>query len=471
MQDIRKPYTRSRSNRDLPSRVEQFESNSYPEDEVEEFEEAAPVHIPVKKTFRTRRNVDQMDMFPRRRHDDYPEDAPRPRTSSDIVYRDPRTRYPRRTGAFGSFGTWAFIGTIVVLAGGAGLLTYVFDRATATIIPKHQDIDVHKTILFSREGDGVPFVIATSSMSKSKSLPLSETKKVEAKASGSIIIYNKFDTEPQKLIKNTRFESTSGKVYRINQSVTVPGMKGNVPGSVEVTVYADSYGADYNSAATDFTIPGFKGTPRYAGFYARSNGSITGGSSGNVSLASLTDINAAKDELAIELAQSIKAELGKVKKDGYTGLYSAIAVEYADNEADILRGVSSVYEVTATGYLMFADSGSLAKELAKDIRNYKGEDVRLGYEDTLVYTTKDTARIATDTSVEVLVVGSPRIIWVTPNEAIKEMLAGKPREEFQPLMRTIDAVEGGEISFSPLWLSNFPDETEKISVVEFLPKR
>lgn len=463
MQDIRKPYSRSRSNRDIQSRVEKFETNDYSEEEKDYEEE--PVHIPVR-TFRTRRNIDQMEMYPRRRR----EGVERER-HSDITYRDPRTRYVRRQNSFGSLGTWAFIFTVVILAGGAGLLTYVFDRATVTIIPKHQDIDVHKTLLLSVEGDGVPFIVASSSMSKTKSLSLSESKKVEAKASGNIVIYNKYDSEPQKLIKNTRFESSNGKIYRINQSVTVPGMKGDIPGSVEVTVYADSYGADYNSSPTDFTIPGFKGTPRYTGFYARSNGSITGGSSGNVSLASLSDINAAKDELALELAQSIKAELGKVKKEGYSGLYSAIAVEYVDNEQDLLQGVTSVYEVTATGYLMLADSAQLAKALAQDIRKYQGEDVRLGYDEALTYTTKDTAKIAKDRSIEVLVAGSPRIIWTTPNAAIKEMLAGKKRDEFQPLMRTVESVEGGEISFSPLWLSSFPADPDKIAVVESLPKR
>ena len=470
MQDIRKPYTRSRSNRDLPSRVEQFESNSYNDDETEVYEDVAPVHIPIKQSFRARRNVDQMDMFPRRRHDDIPADIPEGRRTSDVVYRDPRTRYSRRN-RFGSFGTLAFIGTVTLAVVGAVLLTYVFDRATVTIVPKHQDVDVHKTVLFGTNGTGVPFIVATSTLSKSKTLPLSETRKVEAKASGQIIIYNKYDSEPQKLIKNTRFESAGGKIYRINQSVTVPGMTGTTPGSVEVTVYADSYGADYNSSATDFTIPGFKGTPRFAGFYARSNGAITGGSSGNVSLASLSDINAAKDELALELAQSIKADLLKVKRENYTGLYSAIDVEYVDNEAQILTGATSVYEVTATGYLMLADASRFAKALASEVRDYKGEEVRLGYEDALTYTTKDTARIATDASIDVLIDGSPRIIWVTPMEQIKELLAGKKRDEFQPIMRTIDSVEGGEISFSPLWLSTFPNDTSKISVVETLSKR
>ena len=60
MQDIRKPYTRSRSNNDLQSRVEQFESARY----NREIPDDGPVQIPVK---RVRRDIQDMDMYPRRK--------------------------------------------------------------------------------------------------------------------------------------------------------------------------------------------------------------------------------------------------------------------------------------------------------------------------------------------------------------------------------------------------------------------
>ncbi len=470
MQDIRKPYTRSKSspNQSLNHRVEEFESNSYSQEN-----EDAPVHIPMDRRARVRRNIDKMEMFPRKMREEIPEDRRGGGFNSDIPYRDPRTSYKRRKT---SLGTWIFIITTVVLVTGAGLLTYVFNRATVTIVPKHTDInDYHKALTFTQNladtGGGVPFIIATSSISKSKTLVLSETRKVEAKASGKIIIYNNFDSNTQKLIKSTRFESNNGKIYRINQSITVPGKVGDKPGSIEVTVYADSYGADYNSAPTDFTIPGFKGTARYQGFFARSDGAITGGSSGNVSIASLSDINAAKDELAIELAQEVKDSLSNIKQDGYIGMYSASEITYDDNQQEVLQGASSVYKVTATGYLMLADSSALARTIAHDVRDYANEAVRLGYEDTLVYTRKDTDHIATSTPLSILVEGKPRVIWVSDENAIKKLVAGKNRSEFKPIMKTIDSIESAEIGFSPMWLSSFPTDLNKISIIESLPKR
>jgi len=471
MHDIRKPYTRSSSNsNDLQSRVEQFENNSYRDDEREEYEDA-PVQIPTR---RLRRDVSRMDMYPRRRSTDRYEDEEvdggddRVRPAAPPRYRgEPRKRE--------SLGTWMFIGTVLFIAVGALLLTYVFNSATITAVPKYKDVnDFRKAVVFTQDSENtvdIPFVVASSSISKSKTLSLSESKQVQAKASGKVIIYNNYSEAPQQLIKNTRLESTAGKIYRINQSVTVPGMKGSTPGALEVTVFADSYGSTYNTSATDFTIPGFKGSVREKGFYAKGKGAIAGGSSGNVSQASLSDLNAAKDELALELAQEIKASLIKVAKEGYIGLYGVIEIEYTDNQDQILRGGTGEYKVTGTGYLMLANAQKFAQVVARETIDYNNEPVRLGYTDTMTYTKKDTDHIFSTPTLSILAEGKPRVIWVNDIEKIKEMFKGKKRSDFKQMMKTIDAVESAEIGFSPLWLSNFPTNTDKIHIVESLPKR
>lgn len=474
MQDIRKPYSHSKSNRDLASRVEAFENHSY-QDEDEVVEEETPVHIPIRKSFKERRSIDGMEMFPSRRRE-VAESAQATNSihrGADIVYRDPRTRYERKKQ---SIGTLMFIGVLLVVVVGGGLLTFVFNRATVTITPKHEDLaDFRKTITFALAGSDnentVLYELATTSLSKSKTLQLSETKRVETKASGKIVIYNNYSADPQRLIKNTRFESASGKIYRINQSVTVPGKLGATPGSIEVTVYADDIGQDYNTDPTDFTVPGFKGSPQYASFYARSNGAISGGAAGNVSMASLSDINAAKDALALELAQEMKDKLAKETRPGYVGLYTAIDVVYADNESELLAGTTGVYEVTATGYLPFAKADELARSIAQTVREYKGEIVRLDDADRVIYTRRDVDRLATVQTLDVLAEGAPRVVFVTDEEALRALVAAKKRSDFTSLMKGIPSIEGAEISFSPLWLSSFPDEAAKIRVVESLPKR
>jgi hypothetical protein len=465
MQDIRKPYTRSRSNNDLQSRVEQFEAARYRRDDDDE----DPVQIPVRKG---RRDIDDMDMYPRKRDDElyeneYGEDEPPRRPVARPV-----GRYPRKKG---QMGTLIFIAGTVLTVFGIVLYTYVFDSATITVVPKYKDVsDIGKIILFSKDGldpSSVPFSVQTVSSTKSKTLSLSEAKKVEAKASGKITIYNNYDAQPQKLIKNTRFESAKGKIYRINQSIEVPGMKNGTPGSIEVTVYADSNGAEYNIDNTTFSIPGFKGSPRESAFYAKSNGVIAGGSSGNVSTVSLADLNAAKDSLALELSKEIQTDALAIKKDGVVPLYGATEVTYEDNSNEIVSGATAVYKVTGTGNIIMANGPKLAEAIAKNLGDYDSAPVRLTYTDTLVFTRKPTDHVLGTSTLPILIEGKPRVVWVSDADAIKELVKGKKRDEFKTIMKSINSIESAEISFSPMWLSSFPSDLSKLIVNESLPKR
>lgn len=465
MQDIRKPYTRSRSSNDLQSRVEQFETARYKRDDYYDDE---PVEIPVKKT---RRDVRDMDMYPRKRQgDDFYDDV-----YDDEVDRRAPSREKRAPRKKISLATLSFIVATMLLVIGVGLYTYVFDSATITIVPKYKDInDVTRVFTFAQNGtdpSSIPYVVASTSLSKSKTLTLSESRKVEAKASGKITVFNNYDNAPQKLIKNTRFESSKGKIYRIAQSIEVPGKKGDVPGIIDVTVYADNNGADYNVTTGDFTIPGFKGTPREKAFYAKTKTAIVGGSSGTMSLVALSDLNAAKDALAVELGKDIQGEVLKLKKDGYIPLYSAVEITYEDNQDELLRGSTGVYKVTATGNLMLADAAKFAEALAKTFPDYVNEPVRISGSDSLTFTRKQTDHVNGTSGLSILIEGKTRVVWDSDIAGIKEMVEGKKRDEFKPLMKTIDSIESAEIDFSPLWLSHFPSDVAKITITESLPKR
>jgi hypothetical protein len=142
-----------------------------------------------------------------------------------------------------------------------------------------------------------------------------------------------------------------------------------------------------------------------------------------------------------------------------------------DNEQALLQGSTSVYEVTATGYLMFAKGDELAHSVAQAVRDYKDADVRLDDTDKLSYSRKDADRLSQVQSLDILVEGSPRVVFLTDEAALKALVAGKKRSEFTSLMKGIDSIIGAEISFSPLWLSTFPEDVTKISIVESLPKR
>ena len=152
-------------------------------------------------------------------------------------------------------------------------------------------------------------------------------------------------------------------------------------------------------------------------------------------------------------------------------MYTAVEITYDDNEDEVLKGTTGVYKITATGHVMLADSSKLAESIAKTLSDYKDEPARLGYGETLTFTRKQSDKVSSSTVLSILVEGKPRVIWVSDMDGIKEMVKGKDRDEFKPLMKTIGSIESAEINFSPLWLSEFPSDAAKIIVTESLPKR
>ncbi|MCX8016236.1 MAG: hypothetical protein N2692_03010 [Patescibacteria group bacterium] len=165
--------------------------------------------------------------------------------------------------------------------------------------------------------DQVNFKVPIKSFDFSRTItekfPATEVKSIQAKARGTIRIYNAYSSEPQILVATTRFLSKEGKLFRLVNKTTVPGAKIQdgkiVPSYIDAEVIADQPGESYNIGPTTFTIPGFEGTPRYSKFYAESSSSMTGGYIGTTKVVGQSDINQAKNKLVEIASISLNEEL------------------------------------------------------------------------------------------------------------------------------------------------------------------
>jgi hypothetical protein len=222
----------------------------------------------------------------------------------------------------------AFLGFVVMSA---------FSGSVLTVTPKTALVSVDREFVASGAPDAkLHFEKISFTKTGETEISADTTKKVSEKASGTIVIYNNFSAAPQRLIKNTRFESPTSRIYRINQSLTVPGQKTEngkiVPGSIEAQVFADVAGEEYNSALSDFTIPGFKGdAKRYAGFYARSKTALRGGFEGTIKTASDMALASARETLKRSLGAGLaKDAKAKVPAD-FILFDGALAFSYTEN--------------------------------------------------------------------------------------------------------------------------------------------
>src|SRR3989338_11286180 len=197
------------------------------------------------------------------------------------------------------------------------LITFKSSRVEVRMTPKSAELTVNRPLVLSRSGAAGAIEFGTLALSypMSGSFASGEKKSTETKAEGTVVIFNKSSKDPQVLITSTRLESPDGKIYRIPSTVIIPGTKvedgKTVPGSKEVNVVADKPGAEYNIGLTDFTIPGFKGSPKFESVFARSKTEMSGGYVGNSQIITKNAVDAAVAELVSEANKNLKNIISK----------------------------------------------------------------------------------------------------------------------------------------------------------------
>jgi hypothetical protein len=233
----------------------------------------------------------------------------------------------RSSRRFSKKMVWAIVGVVVVVAIGAYVVSVFFDHADITINFKQTAWSYQNNFTASKDAVGInssnntiPAQVFTSTKNVTESFPGSSVQQVSQKAQGTITIYNAYGATSQELVATTRFLTPDGKIFRLAQSVTVPGetktASGTLtPSSITAPIVADQAGPDYNvGPVSKLTIPGFASdSARAAGFYGVITASTTGGFIGQRATPTAADIAAAKASTTAVLAAALQG--------GFAGTY------------------------------------------------------------------------------------------------------------------------------------------------------
>lgn len=356
------------------------------------------------------------------------------------------------------------------------IISVLFSGADLKIVPKSEQVQISVGIT-AKKGDIkalVPFETVTLSEESSKLVAPTGTKDVSEKAGGRVVIYNAYSTASQKLIKDTRLETPDGKIYRITTGVVVPGLsvvnKETIPGSVEVSVYADKPGEQYNVGLSDFSIPGFKGDPRYEKFYARSKGEIKGGYVGSIQTASPGAVTAARNELRTAIKDSLVKQVSSQIPATFVLFKDAGNVTFeTKDDVKNASGVIVKEKGTYTGILLPKEA--LTREiLKKSIYTLKdaGPATLKDIENlTLVFQSAGLPEmLAQAESIELSLSGTTTVEAVVDFDKVKKDIAGKPRSEFNSLLAKYNGIKSATLSVNPFWTRYLPSDVEKISIVQ-----
>lgn len=369
----------------------------------------------------------------------------------------------------GSLLYWA-IGLVVLALGlvVAGFLFFV--NTTVVVTPYHEALTLANSTTISAyanpEAEELGFTTYTDTAEKSTSLTATSTTYVERYASGVITVYNNYDASPQRLIKNTRFENKDGKIYRVRNSIIVPGKTSTGPGSIDVTIYADVAGEASNMQDGTFTIPGLKDDPRFDAFSATVKTPITGGFSGNEPAVDQAQLEQTRNSLRTEIQQELLAKAHAALSADVTLFDSLATITFESTQSVNTDGSLSVIERGNIQMPVFN-----ATQLSRVLLNNAMASAREGAVLVDSYDTVTVTPVSTETSfsdagvVQFTVSGTAQVTWQVDTAAFARDLAGKHQSILNNVAAGYPGIQKASATIRPFWKTSFPSDSADIQVL------
>lgn len=370
---------------------------------------------------------------------------------------------------------WALL-FVLILSGGFVVANY-FASATIEVAPVTRNVVLASNVTALKEvtGDSLVFQFMSLTQEKTKEVPATIQKKVQTKASGKVMIFNAYNSDSQRLIKNTRLEDNiTHKIFHIDQSVVVPGTKvvdgKTVPGSVEALIYADVAGKEYNIGKSNFTIPGFKGDPRYAKFTgaSKADSPIAGGFSGTVKVPSDEAEKLAREELKTDLTKEATEKARAQIPADVTFFPGSMIIKFEEVSTDFTVADTASVSMRATVSVFFFDTVRLTENLALvSLPEDKGNPFQISNMSALKFEFVDEVNnvVFGDLSrIRFHISGPADFVGQIDSKKISNELAGKNKKDFSDIVKKQSNVSDARAVLRPMWKTVFPSNPSKITV-------
>ncbi len=383
----------------------------------------------------------------------------------------PRQQFGKIGGySSGKSKKWWWIGggvlaLIIILV----IVGSIFGGAKVTITPRQATVNLDTTFTAALEPipGTVGFEIVTLTKESSRTVKATGSETISRPASGTIVVYNNTETA-QKFIKNTRFQTPAGLIFRIPESISIPAKTASAPGQIETKVFADTAGEQYNIDLSDFVVATFKekNDPLLTQIYARSKTAMTGGFEGTVKVASKADTEAAEAAMETELGDVLVSEASTALPEGYVIIPETGSFAYETLPNQESEDGSVIITVRGEGKLLAVSALDVAQAAAADrIPGYTGEPVAFSDTSTLSFALADPAfDLVAASSTEIHVSGPATLIWTFDVDELKEKLADKSRSMAPTIFGEYPGIERADVVIRPFWKRTLPAEVEEIEI-------
>lgn len=370
---------------------------------------------------------------------------------------------------------WVWAAAIVSVIALLLLGLFAFRSTKVTITPSSRQIVFEQTAIFtafpqvSASEGALAYNVISNDIEDSAIVPTSGTENVSEKATGNIVVYNEYSNSPVRLLKNTRFATPDGLIFRAPASITVPGKKGSTPGSVTVTVFADEPGANYNvGPISKFTLPGLKSSgDMYEKVYARSSTAFSGGFVGSRPAVAVGARESARAEIRSRIESKARESAKALSTDSSIVFPDLLQITYSTlPETTEAGGGVRIRERARVDIPVFPESlfAGAAYHMADPDADNASVSI-VGTDDlSAKYVTSSAPALGTS-AIEFSLSGTGTLVWDVDSSALAAALAGREQADFQDVIKDFTGVEEARATIQPFWKNSFPENAGKIRIV------
>ena len=366
-----------------------------------------------------------------------------------------------------------------VIVGGGIIASMLMGGADLTVHPRYREPNVNATFQAHRtpQPKELAYEIMTLEAEGERQVSATGKEEVKQQAQGTILIYNKHQSAPMRLVTNTRFES-NGLIFRIKDSAVIPGYTKDaagsiVPGVITAEVFADEVGEQYNLAPSRFTIPGFAGESEFDNLYAESIETFAGGFDGMRFIIDENELQTAKQALQTELRNSLLERTNSEKPAGLVLFSDAVSftyqslpsIEYGDD-------LATIKEKVIMRIPLFKEAEFASFLAAATVPGYEGGDVRITDYQSLSFDYSEATTASSDISdteeLSFKLTGRPQIVWEYDGAKLKADLLNANKTALPGVLGAYPAIEKAEAVIRPFWKTKFPIDIAEIEIIEII---
>ena len=383
---------------------------------------------------------------------------------------------PPRHRRSGKSWLW-IIAALCILVLAILALIFLFKETTVTVIPKSQTVVFDDSSQYTAypaatsASSTITYSTKTTSFQEAQKVPASGSQYKEQKASGTITVVNDYTTETVRLIKNTRFATASGLVYRAPAEVIVPGKKGSTPGKINVTIAADKAGGEYNIVAGEkLTLPGLESNAAmHSAVYAQTATALSGGAFGEVPGIDPAALESAKNAMRAALEQKVAEYANTIDSENEFAL--APVITYKETPTGKVEGGNVEVGLEANVSIPVVPRPALSAAVAQAVTaNASSETYALTPSTGFVANVVNSGAVLDSDPISFVLSGTGLLVAHIDVQTLSGALAGRDKAAFRAIVANFPGVQSAKARIEPFWSGAFPEDASEIKVVVTEPQ-